>query len=249
MSILKQSWTLVLYEQEFNLNDTISVTEDDYHYLTHVLRLKINDSIELSNGIGSKAFGKILGFRKNKCDILITHVTCVEHSKTNVHLMLAHLKPTALEESVFVASELGVSAIHLFRSERSISKQTIKIEKLQKISNEAIRISKSAYSAKVFQHTDMVTCIFNLQKNLNKVCFLFCDEESKTSLINFREYRKFENICVIVGPEASFSLKERAEILKLQNCYAVSLGDHILRAPTAITCACFVVLCNASGLK
>lgn len=243
MSFLKQKWTLILYQQQLHANDKICITDDELHYLVHVLRLKKNDVIEVTNGIGTKGFGKISHISKKDCLIDINEINIIPKPKHRVHLILAQLKQTALEESIFSASELGVDTVHLFPSDKSVSNQPIKLEKLQKISNEAIRISKSAYSATIAQYKNLNACLDSVKQNLKQPLFLFCDETATTHIKNFHLSETICDICVVIGPEGSFSLNERTVILEQANCMPVSLGTRILRAQTAVICATFVI-CN-----
>lgn len=243
MSFLKQIWTIVLYEQNLNLNDEISITGDEFYYITTVLRLNSDDIVEIVNGMGVKARAIIYKIHKKSCDIRVIELMFIEQKKRFIHLCLAQLKPSALEDGVFVASELGIDFIHLFPTEKSMSKQPIKLEKLQKLSNEAMRISKSAYSAKIIQYQNLDNCLVTLQQKLTTPCFLFCDETAKNPIVKFIPDSTIENICLLIGPEGSFSIQERSIILNLVNCSAVSLGSHILRAQTSIACAGFVA-CN-----
>lgn len=240
MSFLKQLWTIVLYEQNLNLNDEISIIGDEFYYITTVLRLKCDDIVEISNGIGVKASAVICKIDKKSCDVRVIDVIFIEQRKRFVHLCLAQLKPSALEEGVFVASELGIDFIHLFPAEKSALKQPIKLEKLQKLSNEAMRISKSAYSARVTQYRNLADCLASIQQKCQNACFLFCDETAKNPIVQFTPNSTIENICLLIGPEGSFSIQERSAILNLTACYPVSLGSHILRAQTSIACAGFV---------
>lgn len=247
MSILKQTWTIVLYERPLHLHDTVLISGDEFHYLINVLRFKTNDTVAVSNGAGIKATGMITTLRKKECEVHITQLSYIPPAKPHRHLILAQLKQSALEEAVCAASEIGIHAIHIFPSERTFSKQPVKLEKLQRISNEAIRISKSAYGASIHVYNSLDECVHTLQKEWDKICFLFCDEDSQTPILEFtsKKYEHMTAICPIVGPEASFSLQERQKILNLPGCFSVSLGQNILKAQTAVACASFAC-CHAS---
>lgn len=242
MNILKQIWTLILYEQNLNIDDIFEIAGDEFHYLINVLRLKFNDSIAITNGIGTKGHAVIHAIHKKSCEIKISDTSYTAQRAKHIHLLLAQLKPTALEEAIFSASEIGVNSIHVFRSELVGSKQEIKREKLQKISNEAMRISKSAYSAKIFQHKNILDCMILLQTTHKNTYFLFCDENATQNILDIKMNPQFETICPIIGPEASFSSKEREILAKFDNCFPVTLGTHILRAQTAVICASFAAL-------
>ena len=42
-----------------------------------------------------------------------------------------------------------------------------------------------------------------------------------------------EPLCILIGPEGDFTLKEREKILKLKNIIPLKINENILRAETA----------------
>ncbi|BBH54186.1 RsmE family RNA methyltransferase [Fluviispira sanaruensis] len=246
MSIQKQSWTLIQADLSKAQSEVI-LKDDEHHYAFHVLRLSSGDEVEITNCKGLKAIGCIESANKKSISIKINKVTEVKKSAPEIHLWLAYPKPATLEEVVSSASELGVDHIHIFKADKSAVKSPIKIEKMERISQEAVRISKSAFAAKISCYNNLIE-LFQKNVNINNKnrLILFCDESHiyegkiQNSIYTvLREHFKkdLEEICLLIGPEASFSDKERLFIHETLTKHSVSLGNNILRVPSAVLSA------------
>ncbi|WP_186647915.1 RsmE family RNA methyltransferase [Fluviispira vulneris] len=246
MSIQKQTWTLIQTDLSKDQNEVI-LKDDEHHYAFHVLRLSSGEEVEITNCKGLKAVGCIDSANKKSISIKIDKISELKKSSPEIHLWLAYPKPATLEEVVSSASELGVDHIHIFKADKSAVKSPIKIEKMERISQESVRISKSAFAAKI-------SCYNNLNELFQKIIdlnnknrlILFCDEShiyegkirnSIYSVLREQFKNDLEEICLLIGPEASFSDKERLLIHETITKNSVSLGNNILRVPNAVLSA------------
>jgi len=242
MSIWKQTWTFILPQHTLDMDAHFSLPKEEHNYLFRVLRLSEGDHVEVVNGEGIKAQCKIIKLDRKESILQINKRFKEILSKTRVHIVLGQLKSNALEEAVSLASEIGISDVHIFRSEHTQLKQTIKTEKLQKIAYEALRISKSAYVSKVSEYDNLQSCIDALINKSKNAQFIVCDQESKLPIVDLKAQKNVDDVFVLVGPEANFSPNEMILITNLPNYTTVSLGSHVLRASTAVACAGFTVL-------
>jgi 16S rRNA (uracil1498-N3)-methyltransferase len=242
MTIQKQTWTILCKEKNLNENEIICIDNEEFHYLSNVLRLKLEDKVEITNCHGEKGIGIISFINKKEAKIKIEKVEINHQEKPYIHLYLGLPKPSTLEETISSLSEMGLHELHIFRTEKCVSKAPIKLDKLKRISDEATRISKSSFSTKIFYYENIHE-LFNNRKLYFEIGLnLFCDEshvhEKKiaNSLLNVfqAKFNSQEYINLFVGPEASFSEKERDYIFKNLNCDPVSLGHNILRVPNAV---------------
>ncbi|APJ04747.1 RsmE family RNA methyltransferase [Silvanigrella aquatica] len=251
MSIQKQQWTLISYDLNEN-NSSLTLKGDEHHYAYHVLRLKEEDKVEITNCHGLKAEGIVTLANKKELNLNINKATHFKKITPEISLWLAMPKPTTLDEVISNASEMGADNIHIFKSDKAASKAPLKLEKAKQLSFEATRISKSAYASEIFYYEGLDLFFNQHVKNskTNKLV-LFCDEshvyEGKIKNSIFKEIQKnFKNendeICVLIGPEASFSEREREFIKNNLNCISVSLGNNILRVPNATASALGIVV-------
>ncbi len=251
MSIQKQSWTIISNNLEKN-SDFVSIKDDEYHYAFHVLRIKEGDKVEITNCQGLKAEGVVVSANKKDLSIHIQKVYSYQLPRPEINLWLAIPKPTTLDEVIANSSEMGASHIHIFKSDKAASKAPLKIEKARQLSNEATRISKSSYASKIFYYESLKNFYDqHILTSKSKKLVLFCDEchvyEGKIKNSIFTEIQShfkkdIDEICILIGPEASFSEKEREFIQKNLNCVPVSLGNNILRVPNASASALGVAI-------
>ncbi len=264
MSTQKQVWTIIydstllsfpVYPQgatgeSSKHMQSIVITDEEYHYIAKVLRLQAGDEIDITNCQGVKSFGKIESITKKEVKVHILNSSLQDKFLPEIHLYLAMPKPSTLDEVVSAASEMGVDEIHIFRTEKCASKAPIKLDKLERMSKEAVRVSKSAFSAKVFYYNSLEELITKRKSYLSSGLNLFCDEshiyENKiqNSLLKIAQEKmtKQKPVHLIIGPEASFSDAEREFIHKNIECSDVSLGNNILRVPNAVCLGVGVLL-------
>ena len=70
MTIQKQCWTIL--SDELNIeSENITLKDQEHHYACNVLRLKNNDSVEITNCYGLKATGIIVNANKKELKIKI----------------------------------------------------------------------------------------------------------------------------------------------------------------------------------
>ncbi|MES2615907.1 MAG: RsmE family RNA methyltransferase [Bdellovibrionota bacterium] len=245
----KQIWTIIERANEFIPNSDLFIRDDEFHYLANVLRLKVADEIAITNCSGVKALAKVEAITKKEAKLHILKVAIQKQARQRVRLFLALPKPSTLEEIVACVSEMGLDELHIFRTEKCASKAPVKIEKLERISQEAVRVSKSAFCTKIFVYENLFEKL-EIENGVN----LFCDEshvyENKPASpilkVLQEKYDAQKNVNIIIGPEASFTEEERIFIYKNFNCTAVSLGNNILRVPNAVYSALAVALAVAA---
>ena len=251
MSIQKQTWTIISKELEQN-NKFLTIKNDEHHYAYHVLRIKEGDEVEVTNCQGLKGEGIVTSSNKKEISIEIQKVHSFQKSKPDINLWLAMPKPTTLDEVIANSSEMGANQIHIFKSEKAASKAPLKIDKAIHMSNEATRISKSPFASSIYYY-DSLEKFYNQHISLSKSkkLVLFCDEshvyEGKIKNSIFKEIqshfkKEIDEICILIGPEASFSESERSFIQKNLTCIPVSLGSNILRVPNATASALGVAI-------
>lgn len=248
MTIQKQMWTILSSLPKFHGQQEVVLKEAELHYLTNVIRLQIGDFIELTNGLGYKASAQILSISKKEAKLVIEHVEQQNSLSPKICVFLALPKSSTLEELVSSASEMGLDEIHIFRTEKCASKAPVKLEKLQRLSLEALRVSKSALCTQVYCYDNFNSFLTQQKNKIDNGINLFCDETNSSSGENsflkvlMNNFNPQKNIHIIIGPEGSFSLKERDTILKNIYCRPVSLGSNILRVPNAVYSALAIAL-------
>jgi 16S rRNA (uracil1498-N3)-methyltransferase len=249
MAVERQSWRLLAPELR-DQQDSIVLGEDEHHYLHHVLRLRVGDLVEVGNGVGLVGYGAVVASDKRSTSVALTEFRQFPPLSPTVHLVVGMPKQSAVDELVAQCAEVGAGCVTLVATERSQNRNPPRLDRLEKVARETMRVTKSAWQLKIEYHKCLDDSLLQAADGI--VLFL-CDEspiyESGSSCHNHlaahcahldgvREVRLF------IGPEASFSHVERERITSA-GARPVSLGDNILRVPTAAAVASAIAVAFA----
>ena len=229
-----------------DIKDNIIVIKDkkELHHIIDVLRFKIDDRITVLDGEGGKYFTKIIELDKKHAKLEVFDRSIYKrgdlHTKLTVACAWVHKdKISCIVQKL---TELAVDRIILINTERTKIKPKDtdkKIEKLKKISKEALKQSGSQFLPEIeymkFPELLKISNQFDLAliPNLN--------EHSVSIRVILNKFLR-GNILVAIGPEGDFSDKE---IKQAENTgfVSVTLGDTVLKVDTAaIVVAGFVRL-------
>ncbi len=217
--------------------ETYTLDEIESKHCIKVLRLNINDNIELINGNGTFYEAKIIEANPKKCKVEITK-TIKEFGKRNhyIHIAIAPTKNIdRFEWFLEKATEIGIDEITPILCEHS-ERKMIKPERLEKIIISAIKQSIKAYKPKLNDLTNYSD--FVIQSSDYEKYIAHCEENKKTLLKN--SYCKGQNVIILIGPEGDFSPSE-ISLAKQNNFQEISLGESRLRTETAGVVACHTI--------
>lgn len=214
----------------------VSLTEDEVHYLVHVLRLGEGEELEAFDGDGRRARAVLRRSLQGWTLQLEANPTWdPPKSRAGVILCLAWLKGPKLDEVVRMATELGVAAFEPFLSERCVARPdpaaaAARIGRLDKIAREAARQCGRA-------DLPVVAPLGALGEVLARA-----GNERKTLLyeeargLSLREWLAGVDLTgglrLVVGPEGGFT-PEEAQKAQAHGFALLRLGNTILRADTA----------------
>ncbi len=214
-----------------------TLNEIESKHCIRVLRLSINDRIQLIDGKGSFYEAKIIDPNPKKCTVEIIE-TKKEFGKRNHYLHIA-IAPTKnidrFEWFLEKATEIGIDEITPILCEHS-ERKMIKPDRLEKIIISAIKQSIKAYKPKLNDLTNYKD--FVIQSSDCEKFIAHCEENKKTHLKN--TYNKGNNVVILIGPEGDFSEQE-IELAKKYNFHETSLGQSRLRTETAGVVACHTI--------
>ncbi len=226
--------------------------KEEIHHLIKVLRAKIGDKVEVSNGNQIEYLCQVYQIDSNQVELEVIEKRQVKRElPIDIEIFQGMPKQGKLEGIVQKSVELGVHFITPVFMQRSVvtksEKDEKKIERLNGIALSAAKQSKRGFvpivkmpinfNEAVERLCDKSLIIFpyegaetiNLKtllkrKNIN-------DSTTKENVSN-KEAEKIKSIGIIIGPEGGFS-KEEVDILVEAGATPVSLGPRILRTETA----------------
>ncbi len=218
----------------FVLGDLIagkSIVIDDQqgHYLVHVMRLKIGDSILLFNGRDGEFRASISAMKKQNVTLLIEEQTRVFKATKELVLFLPVIKKQAFEYALQKATECGATKIYPVQTEYTDIPK-VNIERAQLIVGEAAEQCRRLDVPEVFE-------IKKLKESINtdfkdKVIYAGA-EDGRGSSID-KAFSADSTPALLIGPEGGFSPKEFEQLADVKNVKFIDLGERILKAETAV---------------
>ena len=214
-------------------NKEVTLSEEESKHACRVLRLKVNDTITLLDGVGGTYEAKILDDNPKRCHVSIVAYSKDEEPFFENHIAIAPTKNMdRLEWFVEKATELGVTHISLILCEHS-ERKVVKLDRIEKIVVSASKQSKRTY----FPIVNELVTFTQFLKTYPNGAIAHCEENDKNTL---DQVALTQNYPVLIGPEGDFSLKE-IEMAKSSGYVFVTLGKTRLRTETAGLYACMAL--------
>ncbi|MES2985917.1 MAG: RsmE family RNA methyltransferase [Patescibacteria group bacterium] len=221
--------------QELKDNGTVEIGEYDadfIHQLSHVLRFKSGDFLNVFNEEVGEVMVSIVSFNKRAMTLKLEKV--IEHkeeSSIKMTLAMSLIKKDKFELITEKATELGVSVIIPIMTERVVQKN-VPNDRLLRIIKEATEQSGRLSVPELKDSEDLENIVGDLKKY--DTC-LFGNMEGELSFKDIVE--KFEkdsvkNLILFIGPEGGWTEKE-VEIFKDSGVQSISIHSNTLRAETA----------------
>jgi 16S rRNA (uracil1498-N3)-methyltransferase len=223
-----------------NINNNIAILEEEEaRHVTQVLRRKIGDKMQITDGLGNLYMGEIVDITKKTCVVAINE-THEKYNKRPFHLHIA-IAPTKnidrLEWFLEKATEIGIDEITPLickRSERTI----IKPERLKGILISAMKQSFQTYSPKLNETLDFQKFMKIDFLNEKNKYIAYCNDAEIPPLSKI--YPKGENALVLIGPEGDFTETE-VDLAIEHGFKGINLGQNRLRTETAGLVACHTI--------
>lgn len=227
------------------VDDSITLSDDEFRHCIKVLRRKEGDTISIIDGKGNLYTATIDSIAKHHCKAIITNITFFEPKLNNqLHVVLAPTKNTdrtewAIEKMV----EIGVNRISLIYCEHS-ERKIQKTERLKKIALSAAKQSLKYFMPiidELVTFNDFIKGIENKEQNL----FIgYCETDETTYIL--QQQFTYNDTLVLIGPEGDFSPQE-VEIAKNAGFTPISLGKSRLRTETAAMVATALINSKFEG--
>ena len=222
-----------------SVGEMISVPKEQEHHMVKVMRMNIGECCEIVDKKEHLYIAKLT-------QVSPVELTIEEYKEQNVELpidvtiFVGLSKGDKLETIVQKATELGVHTIVPVEMKRNMVKWTKdksqkKIERLQKIAQEAAEQSHRLHVPKVLELMTLKESVV-LAKQSTKALVAFeevaKEGEAAVFVQTLTSLQKGDSIAFYFGPEGGFDVQE-IEYLNSQEIHSCALGPRILRAETA----------------
>ncbi len=203
----------------------VPATGAQAHYLGHVMRRAVGDTVLLFNGQDGEVSAEIQSLRKDRAVFRVTAPTRAQHPEDRLTLVFAALKRDANELVVEKATELGVTRMCPVFTERTNTAR-LNLERFGAIAREAAeqceRLSVPVIDPPVDLHTLLAAwpATDPLSAAIER-----SDAPAPRPAAG--------PAALLVGPEGGFTRTELDALRRLPFVEPIGLGPRILRAETA----------------
>ena len=212
----------------------IALDDARTHFLVHVMRAKIGDSLQVFNGRDGEWRALVHEIAKRAVTLKIETQTRAQTGVPDLWLLLAPIKKTPLNYIVQKASELGVARIQPVMTRRTVVDR-VNLDRMRANAIEAAEQSGRLTVPEIAEPRDLVKLIADWTGERK---LMFCDEAGEApSAVAALANMARAPWAILTGPEGGFDPAER-ELLRRQSFVVpVSLGPRIMRADTAALAA------------
>ena len=238
---MKKSKTRIFVNRSISSNLMIYIKDKQYHFLKNVLRVKINDQINIFNGISGEWNATIISINKNNILLRVEENIIKMKKSSDIWLIFAPIKQHRMSLAIQKATELGVSKIIPCITEYT-NIRTINIKNLYDNAIEAAEQCGRLDVPKIENQIELDTILSNWPKDRK---LIYCNERIDTNQSIIDKLSPYKNSinkwAVLIGPEGGFSNHENKLLSENNDVLSVSLGEKLLRSDTAITVSLFII--------
>ena len=214
----------LFFEKSLSLNFISKLDKTQSHYLLKVMRINLGESFSLFNQNGEWE-AKVKNIIKGIIEFTIIKKIRSARNEKEIWLAFAPIKLNYLNVMIQKATEIGVTRFIPILTERTIVRK-LNDKRINKIIIEA---AEQSNRLKVPSLDKLIKLDIFLKSN-QYTNIIFGDLNTNNKKIDLKNK---DPLCILIGPEGDFSIKERENILKLKNIIPLKINDNILRSETA----------------
>lgn len=218
--------------------ETITITGEDVNHIKNVLRMKVGETILVSDGEDREYICKISDFSNDEVQAKIQDINGeTRELPTEVTLFQALPKGDKMETIIQKMVELGACEIAPVSTKRCIvkldaKKAESKVRRWNAIAESAAKQSKRGIIPKVLMPVSFAQAL-DRAKDMDMVLIPYEEAENMSVTREvFSEIKPGMQIGIFIGPEGGFAKSEVEEAKKI-GARAITLGRRILRTETA----------------
>ena len=214
----------LFYQENLSNNLKGKLDKKQSHYISKVMRIKENEKFNVFNNAGEWV-AKIIKIANGFVEFRIVKQLRSIENANEIWLAFSPIKSNYFNFMIHKATEIGVTRFIPILTERTIVRK-LNEKRINKIIIEASEQSNRLKVPSLDKLTKL-DAFLKLNQNTN---IIFGDINSENKKMDLKNKNP---LCVLIGPEGDFSLKERERILKLKNIIPLKINDNILRSETA----------------
>ncbi len=225
-------------DDELKAGAELALTPEASNYLRNVLRLSAGANVLVFNGRDGEWRAEIAEAGKKRTTLTAREQLRAQTPPGDLWYLFAPLKHVRLDYMVQKAVEMGVTRLQPVMTRRTQSGR-VNLERMRSNAVEAAEQCGILSLPEIEEPMglDKLLAAWPADRSL-----IFCDEgaEQADPLAALGKLARGK-LAVLIGPEGGFDESERAQLTKLPQVTAISLGPRILRADTAAVAALALV--------
>lgn len=222
--------TRLFLDNAIQKESVVHLTGEKAHYISTVLRCKALDPLIVTDSTGTAYSARISAITKKQTTLeILDPIIQDNESPLDIVLVQGLLKGEKMDLVIQKATELGVKEIAPVVTERSQVRETRKLQRWQKIAEEASRQCGRNMIPLVHGPAAYEAAISVQGRGSGIICWEKGEAPFSAAVHEFKDENK---IVLCIGPEGGFSEKE-VQAAKDCGLTVASLGRRILRAETA----------------
>ena len=214
----------LFFSESLYINLKSKLDKIQSHYIYKVMRIKEGQNFSLFNQSGEFE-AKVENIIRGIVEFSVEKKIRSADNPTEIWLAFTPIKLNYLNLMIQKATELGVTRFIPLLTDRTVVRK-INEKRVKKIIVEASEQSNRLNLPVL----DKLKKLEEFLKENTDTTIFFGDLNSDNKKIDIQSD---EPICVLIGPEGDFSIKEREIIAKMKNIIPLNINKNILRSETA----------------
>jgi 16S rRNA (uracil1498-N3)-methyltransferase len=230
-------------------NEMALLDGDEFRHAVNVMRVKPGDDVEVFDGRGTVALGRIGGIGKHDLQIAITKKTVIPPRWAGrVILAVSIAKGERFDSLITGCTEIGVDRICPVLFERTVKQASGAkvLDRYNRLALAAVKQCGRAYLPEINDPLSLAAAILLLQSDYPECYMLFGAFGPETSSVLEIDTQK--DVIAFVGPEGGLSPDEE-KLLVASRALPVKITSTVLRIETAAMAFAAILCAKRDRLK
>ena len=223
---------------DLEANRAFTLDHAQSHYLSHVMRAELGETVLVFNGRDGEWASSIAGLSKREATLIPSRQTRPQHGELDLWLLAAPIKRDRIDLVAEKACELGASLVWPVMT-RHTAMTRVNGERLNAHLREAAEQCERLTVPKLLDPAPLERALRDWDAER---ILIYLDETGGPPLAQaLASLPSGTPLAVLVGPEGGFARQERDWLRTLPMVRPASLGARILRADTAAIAALAII--------
>ncbi len=224
-------------EAPLSAGGEITLSREQGHYLTGVLRLSSGDAVRAFNGRDGEWLTYLATLSKKSVSLRCERRVAEAKLPPDIDYVFAPLKHARLDYVVQKATELGARRLRPVMTSRTVAER-VNLDRMRANVVEASEQCNLVHVPEVLEPEKLEKILATWEKGRSLV---YCDE----TMVDHNPLESLKSLraptAVLVGPEGGFTDEEKALLKSYPFVIPISLGPRVMRADTAAIAALTLV--------